>query len=228
MADEGSPAANRKSLDGTPGGGLPRANTGTCELCKRRASKAQMTRHLASCAPSHDAQGALSALVQLRVEAAGDPRYWLYVEGGFAATLRQLDALLRRVWLECCGHMSGFRSGQRELAMSSKLGVTFVDPGQRFSYEYDFGSTTALRGQVPGSREGSVGRAPVRLLARNDPLQWHCENCTQPATIVCPFCIDSGACLFCDEHAREHPCAEEGVYLPVVNSPRMGVCGYGV
>ncbi len=31
--------------------------------------------------------------------------------------------------------------------------------------------------------------------------------------------------FFCDEHAEEHACEEESL-LPVVNSPRMGVCGY--
>ncbi len=206
---------------------MARSNFGTCELCGRRVSKARMTRHLATCAPSRDAQAAAFELVQLRVEAAGDARYWLHVEGRRDATLKQLDALLRRVWLECCGHMSAFRSGHRELAMSTRLGAAFGNPGQRVSYDYDFGSTTALRGQGLSSRTGSLGRATVRLLARNDPLPWACEECTRPATIVCPFCLDVGPFLFCDEHAQVHPCAEEAAYLPVVNSPRMGVCAYG-
>ncbi|MGZ8519503.1 MAG: hypothetical protein ACXWX7_05065, partial [Candidatus Binatia bacterium] len=66
----------------------------------------------------------------------------------------------------------------------------------------------------------------VRLLARNEPLVWPCDDCQAPATVVCPFCIDSGDGLFCDAHADAHEHAGEEVYLPVVNSPRMGVCGY--
>ena len=165
--------------------------------------------------------------MQLRIEGAADPRYWLFVEARSEATLQQFDALLRRVWLECCGHMSAFRMGQHESAMRCKIGVALGRRGGRFTYEYDFGSTTTLRGQVLSSRQGSLGRTGVRLLARNDPLQWSCEACSRPATIVCPFCIDTGPSMFCAKHAQQHPCAEEGAYLPVVNSPRMGVCAYG-
>ena len=32
--------------------------------------------------------------------------------------------------------------------------------------------------------------------------------------------------IVCDAHAAAHEHADEEVYLPVVNSPRMGVCGY--
>lgn len=186
-----------------------------------------MTRHLVSCARTHDVRGASTTLVQLRIQAAGDPRYWLYVETQTSATLQQLDAFLRRVWLECCGHMSAFRVGQREVAKRWAIGQAFGHTGLRFTYDYDFGSTTSLGGEVLGERQGSLGRAALRLLARNDPLPWRCDACTRPATIVCPLCSDSGPAVFCDEHAQEHPCAEEGVYLPVVNSPRMGVCAYG-
>lgn len=106
------------------------------------------------------------------------------------------------------------------------ISVALERKGQRFTYNYDFGSTTTLTGQVLGVRAGCLGRTATRLLARNDPPRWRCEACTQPATIVCPLCIDSGPCLFCDVHAQQHPCAVEEVYLPVVNSPRMGVCAY--
>jgi hypothetical protein len=185
-----------------------------------------MARHISSCSASHDASGSQQSIILLRIEAAGDPRYWFYLEARSDASLQQLDALLRRVWLECCGHMSAFRVGQREPAMRSKIGMSLGTKGLRFTYDYDFGSTTTLTGQVLGAREGCLGRTATRLLARNEPLQWTCEVCTEPAIVVCPFCIDTGPYLFCEAHAQQHPCAEEEVYLPVVNSPRMGVCAY--
>lgn len=205
---------------------MARSNMGTCKLCKRQTSKSQMTRHVATCASRHDSAGPEQTIVQLRIDAAGEPRYWLYVEVRSEVSLEQLDSLLRRVWLECCGHMSAFRVGERELAKRAKIGSTLHRKGLKFTYEYDFGSTTTLTGHVLGARHGSLGRSAMRLLARNDAPEWRCEECSSPAAIVCPFCIDSGPWLFCDAHAREHPCAEEEVYLPVVNSPRMGVCGY--
>jgi hypothetical protein len=185
-----------------------------------------MTQHVAACAAEHNASGAQQSIVQLRIEADGDPRYWLYLEARATAKLKQLDSALRDIWLECCGHMSAFRAGASDLPMSIPVGAAFPRKGKRFAYEYDFGSTTALTGLVLGSRQGSLGRVSTRLLARNDPIDWRCAACSQPAVIICPFCFDDGGGLFCEAHAQEHACAAEEVYLPVVNSPRMGVCGY--
>jgi hypothetical protein len=185
-----------------------------------------MTRHIVTCVPEHDAGGRPDTVVQLRVDADGDPRYWLHLEARASAPLRQLDALLRRIWLECCGHLSAFRVGSSEAAMETAIGSAFLRKGTVFSYEYDFGSTTALTGQVLGMRQGRLGRPAVRLLARNDPLVWRCSGCSCAAVIVCPLCVHEGDWLFCEAHAEEHRCAEEEVYFPVVSSPRMGVCGY--
>ena len=71
---------------------------------------------------------------------------------------------------------------------------------------------------------GSIGRGAVRLLARNDPPALSCAECTSAAILVCPYCPEDG--LFCDTHAAAHGHAAEEAYLPVVNSPRMGICGY--
>jgi hypothetical protein len=185
-----------------------------------------MMAHVEACAAAHDAIGQLQPLVVLRFAAAGAPRYWLIIEAKADAQLADVDELLRQLWLECCGHMSAFRVGRRELAMTTSTAIAFARPGSKVDYEYDFGSTTALTGELVGKRHGSIGRASVRLLARNEPILWPCGDCSAPATLVCPFCIDSDDALFCDAHAEEHEHAAEDVYLPVVNSPRMGVCGY--
>jgi hypothetical protein len=206
---------------------MPRSdNTGKCELCGHTEEKSAMPRHLAECLAAHDPKGKPVRLVQLRFEVPGDPRYWLYVEARAESTLQQLDSLLRSVWLECCGHMSAFYVGQAEPNRSSKVGAVLASKGLKFRYEYDFGSTTLLNGHVVGTREGPAGRPAARVLARNDPPTWSCSECAAAATTVCPFCLDEGGGLLCEEHATTHPHAEEEVYLPVVNSPRMGVCGY--
>ena len=188
--------------------------------------KTKMLAHLEACASAHDETGSPQPLVVLRFGQAGEPRYWLVIEAKADAPLRNVDKLLRQLWLECCGHMSAFRLGRRELPKTIATGIAFAHPGSKVDYEYDFGSTTALVGELLGKRQGSIGRAPVRLLARNEPIVWPCDECEAPATLVCPYCIDVGAGLFCDAHADAHEHADEEIYLPVVNSPRMGVCGY--
>jgi hypothetical protein len=110
--------------------------------------------------------------------------------------------------------------------MTTPTAIAFGRVASKLKYEYDFGSTTALTGELVGKRQGSIGRIFVRLLARNEPLVWPCGECEAPATVVCPYCIDSDDGLFCDAHANVHEHADEEIYLPVVNSQRMGVCGY--
>ena len=200
------------------------SNSGTCALCGQVTTKAKMLGHLDACAPIHDVSGSARPLIRLRIDDAYDARYWIYLEMRAEAPLRQLDAFLRQLWLECCGHMSAFSADRRELSMGSAADIAFRSVGTMFRYEYDFGSTTALSGHMLTGRVGATGRAPVRLLARNDPLLFACTECAAAATVVCPYCPENG--LFCSTHAEAHEHATEEIYLPVINSPRMGVCGY--
>ena len=84
--------------------------------------------------------------------------YWLHIEMNAMATLAELDQFLRDIWLECCGHLSEFTiNGIRYetspsddwLEMDSKsMNVQLrkvLKVKDKFSYEYDFGSTTTRR-----------------------------------------------------------------------------------
>ena len=110
--------------------------------------------------------------------------------------------------------------------MSAKIGDVFRGVGAQGRHEYDFGSTTELVLKVTGERDGRLGRAAVRLLARNDPPVWPCAECGQPATAVCAAHYVDSSPFVCAAHESAHACEDEA-FLPVVNSPRMGVCGYG-
>src|SRR5665213_826708 len=120
------------------------SNSGTCALCGLHAGKAKMAAHLNTCTASSDAGGSPQLLIGLRIDDRYDPRYWVYVEVRADATLRHLDAFLRKIWLECCGHLSAFSVDRHQLAMSGRAGAAFYSAGAKFHYEYDFGSTTAL------------------------------------------------------------------------------------
>lgn len=115
--------------------------------------------------------------------------------------------------------------------MERRLGE-MASSGDRFDYEYDFGTTTRLELRVVASRTAPGDGSPVRLLARNEAPVYRCSDCEEPAVWICPFCSDewgtwASPAFFCREHGREHSCTEElGELMPVVDSPRMGVCGY--
>jgi hypothetical protein len=62
-------------------------------------------------------------------------------------------------------------------------------------------------------------------MARNDPPEYLCDLCDKPATQICTMCLYKDEGLLCEAHAKTHKCGDE-MFLPVVNSPRVGVCGY--
>lgn len=161
----------------------------------------------------------------IRVQSAGAPMYWMDCAVRINANLNHLDSLLRRIWLECCGHLSEFSAGNRQrVDMRVSIERALALAGNRLGYEYDFGSTTAL--VVTDLRPvGVVLEKPIRVVARNEPPVWPCDVCGAPATAICTQCLYDEQGFCCATHASQHECGSD-MLLPVVNSPRMGVCGY--
>jgi hypothetical protein len=192
---------------------------------------------LASCAYPDDKSSV--AVTQIRVDAPGSP-FWLDLDVKPNATLHRLDEFLRKTWLECCGHLSLFEVGDihyvvatsdefgpepNERSMNTRVSESLPSAGSVFSYEYDFGSTTRLRLKVIAHRHAPSRRESVRLLARNNEPIWQCSACDETATALCGYCVYEGDAFVCEGHAEDHKCGDEAM-LPVVNSPRMGVCAY--
>lgn len=119
----------------------------------------------------------------------------------------------------------------QEYDMDVELGEV-LKVGLKFTHEYDFGSTTYLALRVVGEREGAVEEdedgdpVDVTVMARNEPPVIPCRVCGEPATKLFSgyYSVEDGA--VCDKHARPKKDEYEDSFLPVVNSPRVGVCGY--
>lgn len=213
---------------------------GKCFLCGETLAKNAVGRHLKGCIPAHEAKkGNSERLFHIRVEGAEAPQYWLDLEIPASATLATLDSYLRAIWLECCGHLSAFEiAGTRYESNVEVADFTFYDrppksmksarlerilePGLSFKHEYDFGTTTELKLKVIGERMGipSSDKRKTRLLARNYAPAFHCRICGAPAVLI--YVYDYPYAPYCEDHYPEGP--EEG--MPIVNSPRMGECGY--
>jgi hypothetical protein len=215
---------------------------GTCLLCQGTFSGAGMSRHLEACRKKHPPEEAdpsrRARVFHLRIEGQYRPDYWLHVEVEAKSTLADIDQFLRDLWLECCGHVSAFRIDDqsyvshlmddfREKDMRVSLDKVFA-PKTLFTYLYDFGSSTRLAGRVVSEGDGAGRLEPVRLLARNHPPEIPCGVCGKPAELLCPFCSYEPKGWMCKACARKHTCpdVEPELYLPVVNSPRVGVCAY--
>ena len=102
--------------------------------------------------------------------------------------------------------------------------------GQKFYYEYDFGSTTELTLKVVAAREGVASNdddeESIEILARNNPPLIRCRECGKPATKVASGYYDVEDGALCDNCAKTNLKEFEESFLPIVNSPRVGVCGY--
>jgi hypothetical protein len=204
---------------------MRRVSIGKCNNCGIKLEKNEMINHIQKCAKTTDNQGVEGLIIQLLIEADKMPEYWLLVEGINKATFQQLDSCLRKIWLECCDHLSRFYEMRNQISKQTTFVDYFTKPGITFKYKYDFKSTTALMGKSIYLRKGSIGKN-IRLLAQNLPLVLNCSECNKPAVIVCPYCIDVKPTLFCAYHAEKHRCSSKETFLPVVNSPRMGICKY--
>jgi len=216
---------------------------GMCSICGGVFSKSIMTRHLASCRAEKTAAGTLSGekksgpkrTFHMVIEGKGLPEYWIHVEASAGASLAALDGFLRDLWLECCGHLSAFTIGSQrymsnpdsemeESGMNVALNKV-LSMGVKFLHEYDFGTTTELVLKVVAEWKVENNNKSIRLLARNNPPAMNCSSCGKPAVSVCVECIYDSSGLLCEECAKNHECGED-MQLPVVNSPRVGMCGY--
>ena len=116
-----------------------------------------------------------------------------------------------------------------EITKSWKVNKMFYSE-LKLGYEYDFGSTTDLSLTVVKDYPIKADKKIV-LLSRNEPLEWLCDACKkEPATQICTVHDWDEDSLFCEKCAKKHAksCEDFGDYaaMPVVNSPRMGICAY--
>ena len=226
------------------------SSKGSCILCDRPFSKLGMSRHLKSCREENRGgeggsgrrSGRRRQGYHLVAEGRYRPEYWLHLEIAGDAPLAALDHYLRYIWLECCGHFSAFVIGGKNHFLEDREEFAGLDdrdmevslsqvlqPGTKFVHEYDFGSTTELSLRVVSQGNISVGHRGIRLLAQNDPPAIPCVKCGSRALKICTECMWDGQGSYCDNCAKQHTvqspsCVE--MFLPVVNSPRMGACDY--
>jgi len=113
--------------------------------------------------------------------------------------------------------------------MNHKVHDVF-DSGIKIFHDYDFGTTTRVF--LKGLKHYQLNiEDQIILLSRNEPLKLICATCkVEPAVNICTSCNWEQYSFFCKKCSKKHEkvCEyfNEDSSLPVVNSPRMGQCGY--
>lgn len=211
---------------------------GTCAYCGKELSKGGITKHLATCpqrqaaiANAEKKKANSESLYHLRVQDAYRSEFWLDLEMRGSKTLQDLDTYLRAIWLECCGHMSQFSFGggfAREVGMRRKISDVFQNSDE-LTHIYDFGTSSETLVKCVGVREGKPATTKaIALMARNTMPEYPCIECEKPSTHLCMECLieDESPGTLCDKHTKSHPHDDYGEPIELVNSPRMGMCGY--
>ena len=211
---------------------------GTCAYCGYETTKGAMTRHLATCSKRQEIivqaereESEPEKLYHLRVQDAYLRHFWLDLEMRGSATLERLDHYLRDIWLECCGHLSEFSFGGwsgTKVAKRRRAAEVF-QPGIELTHIYDFGTSSETLIKAVSVREGKPTTSrPIALLARNVMPQYKCIECEQVASWLCLECLTEAQLwgTLCDQHAKTHPHRNYGDPIELVNSPRVGMCGY--
>lgn len=212
---------------------------GVCYICGAKHSQRGMTNHIAS---HYKNQSGKDTHFVIRIDQGADSPFWMYVQIAQRARLVILDKFLRNVWLECCGHLSEFAKGADQIPMNKVIGK-IVTKGDSLSYVYDFGSSTELslsivsvgpKISLRADANGSAGWTPppmvygeekVKIVALHDKAEFHCAQCGGKATLICSQCSFYDEGVLCEKCVKKHKCGTD-VMLPVVQSPRVGTCGF--
>ena len=204
---------------------------GKCCYCNETVAQNKMVKHLTSHLSSMEKEAKntkanLTRYFHLKVD-CGEMFLQILIKG--KSSLDKLDDFLKDIWMECCGHMSAFRDNRIEISMSKKIEAVFI-PKIKIRYDYDFGSTTSVNLTMASSYDLDL-KENIILLSRNEPLKIMCASCKKtPAIYLCSTCIYEEYAFFCEKCGKKHEkvCHDFEDYskMDVVNSPRMGVCGY--
>ena len=109
--------------------------------------------------------------------------------------------------------------------MEKSIELKSLKKGSLMFYEYDEGSTTSIIIKVikiVANKEEEY--KDITIVNRNDPPKVNnCTDCENPLDRHCLECRE----LYCDNCRASHSCSGEEMSLPIMNSPRTGICGYG-
>jgi hypothetical protein len=202
---------------------------GKCLYCGQFLSQRTIGNHLAKHLAEmekNDAGKVMKTYWHIEVKAA---EMFLHLLINADSKMKAIDKFLRDIWLECCGHLSSFGHKNFKISMNHSVGDVF-QPKLKIYHDYDFGTTTRV--DLIGKKMYDLNlKENIILLSRNEPLKLLCATCKkEPAINICSTCNYDEYSFFCEKCSKKHAeeCDDFQDYssMPVVNSPRMGECGY--
>ena len=201
-----------------------------CYYCNKELTERTIKRHMKNCSEMKksidekridDKEKRNQFIIAIKPKYDGN-EYCIYLSIDGTLGLVHIDQFIRDIWVECCGHLSGFKirgKFYQDHSMNTKLN-DILDSDEKFEYEYDFGSTTHLILEVVDIIQVPSSFSQIEIIARNHEIKHECQICGVEAKYFnyekdeweCESCIDKD-----DDMISE---------FDYCNSPRDGVCGY--
>ena len=201
-----------------------------CYYCNKELTERTIKRHMKNCSEMKnsidekridDKEQRNQFIIAIKPKYAGN-EYCIYLSIDGTLGLVHIDQFIRDIWVECCGHLSGFKIRDKfyqDNQMNTQLN-DILNIDEKFEYEYDFGSTTCLVLDVVNIIEVPSSFSQIEIIARNHEIKHMCEICGAEAKYFnyekdeweCGNCIDEDSDIIME--------------FDYCNSPRDGVCGY--
>lgn len=214
---------------------MPRFDKHKCLICKKLFTTTNINNHVSTCVNSL-AINKKNLSYLLKVSDEFNLGYFMYVLVPTNSKLLVLDDFLKKMWLECCGHLSKFTINGIEYndfdygcvdedekceKKDTKLSkIKDFNVGMIFTHEYDFGTTTTL--QIKVLDKLNTKNLGLKLLVRNSNPKYKCEGCKKYNSTK--TCVMTGE-MFCEECVPEEETSEEPIFN-IINSPRQVDCYY--
>ncbi|MPQ44024.1 DUF7309 domain-containing protein [Clostridium tarantellae] len=228
---------------------------GKCYFCEKDLKSRSALKHIKSCITRvsnvEDMKNDSSKLIKKYLiqitPTYMKSEYWMYITIDENLKLKDLDQFLRKIWLECCGHLSSFKiydekydsdvnDEDEENEDCDFFSWTFKDAKSLnyklkdviniddiVTYSYDWGSTTELKLKIIDKFTTGNKEKKIEIIARNSEHTENCYICSKTSTYY-DYEKNRYLCKSCVNNLKlSEESIEEVSYL---NSPRDGVCGY--
>ncbi len=207
-----------------------------CRFCGGRYASGGIARHISACkarAALVDDAAETGPLDHLVITRPRESAYRLDLLAAPDLSLEELDAFLRDIWLDCCGHMSAFRAAGVVLVSDpdGRFGTDNADvPLSRIAasgsirYLYDMGTPTELQIRRLAPVSHPRPEDSIAIAARNEPPSFSCA-CGSEAIVVDRYADWTAGFFLCSKCMMDGE-RDPGSLAPLTNSPRMGICGY--
>ncbi len=201
-----------------------------CYYCNKELTERTIKRHMKNCSEMKksidekridDKEQRNQFIIAIKSKYARN-EYCIYLSIDGTLGLVHIDQFIRDIWVECCGHLSGFKirgKYYQDNQMNTQLN-DILNIDEKFEYEYDFGSTTCLVLDVVNIIEVPSSFSQIEIISRNHEIKHVCKICGAEAKYFnyekdeweCENCIDGDNDIIME--------------FDYCNSPRDGVCGY--